>query len=216
VSLIGVCASIVARWKWHADSQADAAAHLRDCGYVVFYHPWHPLLFGTSDRPGIWRRWLGDKMFDEVRVVAGSNEFADNTLVVEDLPKAVQFLKVLPYSFYLDTSLASLHPAELDSLAGIANLESLHPNAIGPSAQSLQTCIVSLKVLSGLRNLDLSDLKIGDSSIENLSKLQQLRSLNVRGTDLSSDGLIRLKRAMPNCKIEDNDTPLGPCFPFEW
>jgi len=219
VSLIGV---ILARWKGHADSQADAAAHLRDCGYLVVYHPWHPLLFGTAARPGVWRRWLGDKMFDEVRVVAGRNDSTDDTLAEEDLPKAQQFLRRLPYKFCLVTSLASTHQVDLASLADIVNLESLCLNAVGPprrvgrSLQSLRSHVVSLQVLSGLRDLDVNNLGIGDSLIEDLSKLQQLASLNVRNTDLSLDGLIRLKRAMPNCKIEDNETPIGPCFPFEW
>lgn len=57
--------------------------------------------------------------------------------------------------------------------------------------------------LSALRILRLEGIPITDRAIAHLEKLTSLEELNVRNTHITSDGVRRLKRALPDCDVLD-------------
>lgn len=55
--------------------------------------------------------------------------------------------------------------------------------------------------LKNLRNLELEEIKITDRGLNYLNQLTQLRRLNVRKTNVSVDGVAKLRKALPKCQI---------------
>ena len=58
-------------------------------------------------------------------------------------------------------------------------------------------------VLRGLtiNGLDLGDTDITDEGLAHLKGLTNLKSLNLRGTDVSDEAVDKLREALPNCRI---------------
>jgi len=52
--------------------------------------------------------------------------------------------------------------------------------------------------------IDLSHSNVNDEMIPMLSKLS-VRSINLKDTPMSPEGLKELQRRMPNCRIESDD-----------
>jgi hypothetical protein len=52
-----------------------------------------------------------------------------------------------------------------------------------------------------LRSLDLRDTQITDDGVRQIAALRQLEQLDIRGTQITNDGLQKLRRALPNCEI---------------
>jgi len=61
--------------------------------------------------------------------------------------------------------------------------------------------LAQLKNLSRLQYLDLSHSRISDRAVDELTPMRSLARLDVRGTRISSEGLDRLRRALPECQI---------------
>jgi hypothetical protein len=61
--------------------------------------------------------------------------------------------------------------------------------------------LVILHAFRQLRSLDLRDTQITDGGVQRLAALKQLERLDIRGTQITDDGLQKLRRALPNCEI---------------
>ncbi|MBA4017129.1 MAG: hypothetical protein C0483_08155 [Pirellula sp.] len=63
----------------------------------------------------------------------------------------------------------------------------------------------SMPHVAGLTNLDtlrLADISIGDQGLSSLHPLTMLKTLNVKGTRVTAEGVAKLQKALPDCKIE--------------
>ena len=56
--------------------------------------------------------------------------------------------------------------------------------------------------LNHLQRLTLRGMPITDAAIKQLSRLKNLKRLDVRDTEISAEGLSRLKVALPACEVE--------------
>ena len=69
----------------------------------------------------------------------------------------------------------------------------------------------SLRYLSELRLLErlfLTDAKgVSDASIDHLAKLTSLKLVELNGTSVTPKGVAKLKKALPNCRIDYVETP---------
>ena len=59
--------------------------------------------------------------------------------------------------------------------------------------------------------LGLSNTKVSDAGLSKLTNLKKLRNLNLIGTDVSRDGLIRLRTALPQTMV--SPMPFDPRYP---
>jgi len=62
--------------------------------------------------------------------------------------------------------------------------------------------LVHLRGLSQLRSLKLNRAQVTDAGLASLAVLHRLRSLAIWGSDVTEDGIAKLKGALPGCKIE--------------
>jgi hypothetical protein len=62
--------------------------------------------------------------------------------------------------------------------------------------------VAQLAALTSLRQLVLHSSKITDDSVEHLAKLKNLELLDVSGTQISLQGLDKLKSALPKCEVK--------------
>ena len=67
--------------------------------------------------------------------------------------------------------------------------------------------IPKLQGLPKLEYLDLSATAISDASVESLSELTWLKTLNVEYTDLSLEGITRIRTALPNSRVISSFVP---------
>jgi len=58
-----------------------------------------------------------------------------------------------------------------------------------------------LSNLSGLRELGLRNCPVGDGLIELVGNMHQLSVLNVFGTKVTEDGVLELRKRLPDCEI---------------
>ena len=90
-----------------------------------------------------------------------------------------------------------LTAAGLEHLSGFPAISHLNLN--------LSTCddagVVQLAKLPRLESLWLWQTAVTDAAVEPLSKMKQLRELDLRETKLTPDGVARLRKALPGCKI---------------
>lgn len=52
-----------------------------------------------------------------------------------------------------------------------------------------------------LRSLNLRDTQITDGGVRHIMALKRLEQLDIRGTRITDNGLQELRRALPNCEI---------------
>ena len=61
-----------------------------------------------------------------------------------------------------------------------------------------------LTELKPLQKLSLSGSGLTDESLQTLNALTNLRELDVTSTKLTASGIVKLKEALPKCKITSN------------
>ena len=90
--------------------------------------------------------------------------------------------------------------ADLEHLRGLTSLKALCLNDTDVTDAGL----VNLKRLTRLESLDLSNTEITDAGLEHLQGLTGLKSLDPRNRQVIAEGWARLRKALPNCKIDVN------------
>jgi Leucine Rich repeat len=68
--------------------------------------------------------------------------------------------------------------------------------------------LAHLKPLKKLRELDLKGAPVGDAGLDHISELKRLRKLTVVNTQVSAEGVARLRRSLPWCRILSGDDPV--------
>jgi hypothetical protein len=63
--------------------------------------------------------------------------------------------------------------------------------------------VALMKAFPSVDNLDLSFTSVTDAAIPDLVSMTWLRSISLRGSKITPEGMERLRKAMPNTKIED-------------
>lgn len=136
---------------------------------------------------------------------------AESLGVVGDLPN----LDTLSLSGrrFAPTALAALAPATKlqklflqdtstndDSLVHLQGLDQLEMLGLART-QVTDRGLVELVQLRGLKYLSLNGLPISDAGVDSLCRMSTLTELEVVQTDISSEGLQRLRDALPDCTI---------------
>lgn len=62
--------------------------------------------------------------------------------------------------------------------------------------------VANIRSMGHLRQLRLGHTRVSDACIDDLSNLQQLEKLSVHATNITDVGLARLRRLLPNCRID--------------
>jgi hypothetical protein len=70
--------------------------------------------------------------------------------------------------------------------------------------------------LSRLKVLGIESAAITDAGLEHLAKLTALAELYLFGTRITEDGFARLRKALPNCQIDDGLAGRGSCPESAW
>ncbi len=91
----------------------------------------------------------------------------------------------------------------LASIARLTDLEVLWLDGTAVTSAGLR----QLAALRRLRDLHLAGTAIDDSAIEPLQALTGLGSLDLSNTTVTAPGLARLRKALPQCKIQATPTP---------
>ena len=88
------------------------------------------------------------------------------------------------------------------SSAGLRLLSGLKELEVLDLSQTLVgTDLSALAGLDGLCWLGLNDTQIGDDSLRHLTGLSDLDHLDLRGTAVTTEGIARLQKALPGCRI---------------
>ena len=87
----------------------------------------------------------------------------------------------------------------LAHLAGLTNLEGLHISSPNITDAGLK----HLRGLTNLREVSLFNIPhVTDAGLQHLMRLTSLESLDLYDTQVTPEGVERLKRALPECKID--------------
>ena len=89
--------------------------------------------------------------------------------------------------------------------AGMEHLKNL-TNVTNLGLEGTQVTDAGLEHLKGLTNLSfllgLSGTKITDAGLEHLKGLKKLKYVSLQNTKVSQEGVDKLKKALPKCKID--------------
>jgi hypothetical protein len=131
----------------------------------------------------------------------GLNHLVDlnlcNTRVTDAGLKHLKGLKQLQR---LDLTLQDrVTDAGLESLKGLKQLQRLDLTGL---VRVTDAGLENLKGLKQLQRLDLTCLfQVTDAGLENLKGLDQLQELKLEATKVTDEGVAKLQRTLPNCKI---------------
>lgn len=111
--------------------------------------------------------------------------------------EGIKHLSPLWRMTHLDLGGCEVSGTCLKELHGMPELHALH----------LHSCPITNEALSDiprrdtLSELGLANSRVTEAAVEQLEQFKALRQLNVEGTTISNDGLLRLKKALPQCHI---------------
>ena len=147
--------------------------------------------------------------------------FNEGTLSGPDGPRKFDFLKQLTKLESLSLIDSQFGDSDAGYLEGMPDLKTLflYKSAIGDKglahlqtlknlemigvsgAQVTDRAIVYLSVLPKLTYLSANNTGISDEAIESFAKMSSLRELELYRTHMTREGVARLRKAMPRCKI---------------
>lgn len=93
---------------------------------------------------------------------------------------------------------AHFPPVDFSVISGLNELEVLDLSGNKTTTDEGLTRLVALK---HLRALMVADTGVTDACVESLLKLTSLQSLDVHGTRITRDGVVRLEQGLPRCDI---------------
>lgn len=91
-----------------------------------------------------------------------------------------------------------IRDCDLASLIGLSKLERLDLT----STKVTDIGVIHLAEVISLKDLTLSGTKITDESIPYLLKLRRLKRLDLRNTAVTENGIERIRRGLPNCRVQ--------------
>jgi hypothetical protein len=147
--------------------------------------------------------------------------FNDGTLSGPNGPHHFDFLQYLPKLESLSLNEARFGDSDARFLKGAVNLKTLflYNSAIGDEGlaqlQHLKKLdmiglggtkvtdrgMAYLGTLPNLRYISANDLNISDAAFESFTKMTALRGLELHNTQCSREGIEKLRKAMPKCRI---------------
>ncbi len=90
----------------------------------------------------------------------------------------------------------------LSGLGKLCDLQLPHENVVGAAG------LKHIARIPSLMRLSLSECSATDDEFQVLAELHQLKWLSIRYTNQTSDGIDRLKAALPNCEIDAQERPV--------
>jgi hypothetical protein len=111
-----------------------------------------------------------------------------------------------------EAQMTGLGDKALEHLAGFENLEEIDLRG----TRVTDAGIPHLARLERLQVLILTNTAISDAAVEQLRSMTQLRYLFLNGTAITPEGAARLRRALPNCTVDDTSTSGSAYPPEDW
>jgi hypothetical protein len=148
-----------------------------------------------NGKPPWYSRWLYDLVGDEDCANVGFVVLGNQAEVTdEDLEAAGNFEEL--YQLCAGSKIVS--DRGLKSIEVLTRLVWLDL----ASANITDAGLLHLRGMKQLEYLGLAGTKITDAGLEHLAVLKQLKNLDVADTRVSAEGINKLRRALPNCKIQ--------------
>lgn len=97
----------------------------------------------------------------------------------------------------LDLDYGHLYDSELKVICKIINLEELAISETEVTDNGMQF----ISNLKKLKKLVINNIEISDASVEPLSKLKNLKWMFVNATNITKEGYLKLKKALPQCDV---------------
>jgi Leucine-rich repeat (LRR) protein len=110
----------------------------------------------------------------------------------------------LPFLEHLDLSGTQVEDQFAKELGGLTALRNLSIRHTPISDGALKY----LEPLTNLEELDVGGVtRITDAGILHICKLTNLSKLNLEGTQVTAEGVLRLRRSLRKCKVFGRETP---------
>jgi len=74
-------------------------------------------------------------------------------------------------------------------------------------SNQLTTLPPEVEQLAELKELELTDNPVTDAALEHVKLLGKLWLLDIRGTNVTKEGVLALKQALPKCEIKSDFFP---------
>ncbi|MCI0334474.1 MAG: hypothetical protein L0228_14750, partial [Planctomycetes bacterium] len=87
-----------------------------------------------------------------------------------------------------------------NALQHVASIERLDTLGLGGTWVT-SAGVSQLIALRNLRWLTLRDTRVDDAAIEDLTKMQWLRELDISGSQISGEGLLKIRSNLPSCNV---------------
>jgi Leucine-rich repeat (LRR) protein len=161
----------------------DAAKHRRWLRYSLI------TLLVLVVIAGVTMTWIGRTM----------RAWAQRTEVVEAIANAGGRVRL---DFQIDESgnrIAEARPHASTWFRSLTN-DNLGGNAVEAEVPT-NDALEDIDILPNLRILDLISSGITDACLPHLEHLSQLESLHLHETKLTEQGILKIQKALPNCKI---------------
>jgi Leucine-rich repeat (LRR) protein len=131
------------------------------------------------------------------QVICGKDYVGAGSRSCDATDAGLACLKDLTQLRRLDLVAMKITDAGLEHLKGLTQLQELNLS----STQITDAGLADLKTLTQLQKLDLSCTQATDAGLVYLEGLTQLQELNLWGTKVTAEGVKKLQKALPNCKI---------------
>ena len=137
---------------------------------------------------------------EKIVVISEGNKLAVNFVNIKKLNSSqLTDLQKIKYNVIsLKINNKGLSDADLSQIKNFENLEKLNLDQTSISDKGIK----ELVQLKNLKQLNLYDTNISDESIDALSSIKTLKVLYLWKTNISESGIEKLKKKLPNTKIE--------------
>lgn len=216
-----LCVVLGSKVKQVRDQRAAVKSLAAERAMILYGYHVNPKQSGPPG-PKWLRTYLGDDFFAHVRWVSfvtpwlggpTSDNIDDDLLRSVGLLKRLQRLDLEDCDKITDAGLRRLsHLAQLqelrlsgaeitdEGLIALQSLRDLNHLALDDTAVT-DAGIAHLTPLQQLQELYLMDTAVTDACIADLAKLKELRTLDLDFTHVTTEGVNRLRRSLPSCKI---------------